>query len=147
MAYETLIVEIEDHIALIKLNRPDAMNALNTQLLGELSKALKAAEENEKVRCIVLTGSEKAFAAGADIKEMSEKSPSSRPSPRHVRRRGAADAALPQADHRRRVGLCAGRRVRTCHDVRFHHRRRHREIRPARDQPRRRGRESAAPSA
>jgi enoyl-CoA hydratase len=74
MAYETLIVEIEDHIALIKLNRPDAMNALNTQLLGELSKALKAAEENEKVRCIVLTGSEKAFAAGADIKEMSEKS-------------------------------------------------------------------------
>jgi enoyl-CoA hydratase len=74
MAYETLIVEIEDHIALITLNRPDAMNALNTQLLGELSKALKAAEENEKVRCIVLTGSEKAFAAGADIKEMSEKS-------------------------------------------------------------------------
>jgi enoyl-CoA hydratase len=74
MAYETLIVEIEDHIALIKLNRPDAMNALNTQLLGELSKALKQADENDKVRCIVLTGSEKAFAAGADIKEMSEKS-------------------------------------------------------------------------
>ena len=74
MAYETLIVEIEDHIALIKLDRPEAMNALNTQLLRELSKALKAAEENEKVRCIVLTGSEKAFAAGADIKEMSEKS-------------------------------------------------------------------------
>ena len=74
MAYETLIVEIEDHIALIKLNRPDALNALNAQLLGELSKALKAAEENDKVRCIVLTGSEKAFAAGADIKEMSEKS-------------------------------------------------------------------------
>lgn len=74
MAYETLIVEIEDHIALIKLHRPDAMNALNTQLLGELAKALKAAEENEKVRCIVLTGSDKAFAAGADIKEMSDKS-------------------------------------------------------------------------
>ena len=74
MAYETLVVEIEDHIALIKLNRPDAMNALNTQLLGELSKALKSADENEKVRCIVLTGSDKAFAAGADIKEMSDKS-------------------------------------------------------------------------
>ena len=73
MAYETLIVEIEDHIALIKLNRPDAMNALNTQLLGELGKALKSAEENEKVRCVVLTGSEKAFAAGADIREMAEK--------------------------------------------------------------------------
>ncbi|NKX45009.1 enoyl-CoA hydratase [Roseicyclus persicicus] len=74
MAYETLIVEIEDHIALIKLNRPDALNALNGQLLGELAKALKSADENDKVRCIVLTGSEKAFAAGADIREMSEKS-------------------------------------------------------------------------
>jgi enoyl-CoA hydratase len=74
MAYETLIVEIEDHIALIKLNRPDALNALNSQLLGELAKALKSADANDKVRCIVLTGSEKAFAAGADIKEMSDKS-------------------------------------------------------------------------
>ena len=74
MAYETLIVEIEDHIALIRLNRADALNALNTRLLGELATALKAADDNDKVRCIVLTGSEKAFAAGADIREMSEKS-------------------------------------------------------------------------
>ncbi|BDW87230.1 MULTISPECIES: enoyl-CoA hydratase [Roseicyclus] len=73
MAYETLIVDIEDHIALIKLNRPEALNALNSTLLAELAKALKAADENDKVRCIVLTGSEKAFAAGADIKEMAEK--------------------------------------------------------------------------
>jgi enoyl-CoA hydratase len=74
MAYQTLIVEIEDYIALIRLNRPDALNALNAQLLGELVDALKSADENDKVRCIVITGSEKAFAAGADIKEMSEKS-------------------------------------------------------------------------
>lgn len=74
MAFETIIVEVEDHVALIKLNRPDALNALNSQLLGELATALKDADENDKVRCIVLTGSEKAFAAGADIKEMSEKS-------------------------------------------------------------------------
>ncbi|MGG7645234.1 enoyl-CoA hydratase [Rhodovulum sp. YNF3179] len=74
MAYETLIVEVEDHVALIKLNRPDALNALNSTLLSELAKALKAAEDNDKVRAIVLTGSSKAFAAGADIKEMSEKS-------------------------------------------------------------------------
>ena len=74
MAYETLIVEIEDHICLIKLNRPDAMNALSSQLLGELSKAVQAADSNDKVRVIVLTGSEKAFAAGADIKEMADKS-------------------------------------------------------------------------
>jgi len=74
MAYETLIVEIEDHIALIKLNRPDALNALNAQLLEELGKAIRSADANDKVRCIVLTGSDKAFAAGADIKEMSDKS-------------------------------------------------------------------------
>ncbi|MDW4549258.1 enoyl-CoA hydratase [Defluviimonas sp. D31] len=74
MAYETLIVEIEDYVALIRLNRPDALNALNAKLLDELGDALAAADANEKVRCIVLTGSEKAFAAGADIKEMSEKS-------------------------------------------------------------------------
>lgn len=72
MAFETIIVDTEDHVTLIKLNRPDALNALNTQLLGELCTALEEAEANEKVRCIVITGSEKAFAAGADIKQMSE---------------------------------------------------------------------------
>ena len=74
MAYETIIVEVEDHVALITLNRPDALNALNDQLLTELVQALNEAQDNDKVRCIVLTGSEKAFAAGADIKMMSEKS-------------------------------------------------------------------------
>jgi enoyl-CoA hydratase len=73
MAYKTLIVETEDHVSLIRLNRPDALNALNSELLGELSTAIREAEANDKVRCIVITGSEKAFAAGADIKEMSEK--------------------------------------------------------------------------
>ncbi|MBO9452259.1 enoyl-CoA hydratase [Tropicibacter sp. R16_0] len=73
MAFETIIVDVEDHVALIKLNRPDALNALNSQLLNELCTALDEADANDKVRCIVLTGSEKAFAAGADIKEMSEK--------------------------------------------------------------------------
>jgi enoyl-CoA hydratase len=74
MAFETIIVEIEDEVALIRLNRPEALNALNATLLDELSSALAEADRNDKVRCIVLTGSEKAFAAGADIKEMSEKS-------------------------------------------------------------------------
>jgi enoyl-CoA hydratase len=74
MAYRTIIVELEDHVAVIRLNRPDALNALNTELLRELGAALAEAEANERVRCIVLTGSEKAFAAGADIKEMSTKS-------------------------------------------------------------------------
>ena len=74
MAYETLIVDVEDHVALIKLNRPDSMNALNAALLAELSDALKTAESNDKVRCIVLTGSEKVFAAGADIEELADRS-------------------------------------------------------------------------
>jgi enoyl-CoA hydratase len=74
MAYQTITVEIEDYVALIRLNRPEALNALNSQLVGELAGALSEADRNDKVRCIVLTGSEKAFAAGADIKEMAQKS-------------------------------------------------------------------------
>jgi enoyl-CoA hydratase len=74
MAYDTLIVEIEDYVALIRLNRPDAMNALNATLMRELAAAMTAAEANDKVRCIVLTGSDKAFAAGADVREMAGKS-------------------------------------------------------------------------
>ncbi len=74
MAYKNIIVETEDHVALVRLNRPEAMNALNLDLLDELGQALAEAQENEKVSCIVITGSEKAFAAGADIKMMAEKS-------------------------------------------------------------------------
>lgn len=72
MAYETINVDVQDHVCLIKLNRPEALNALNQALLTELCDALEEADASDKVRCIVLTGSEKAFAAGADIKEMSE---------------------------------------------------------------------------
>ena len=73
MGYQNIIVEISDYVALIRLNRPDALNALSSGLLTELTAALADADRNDKVRCIVITGSEKAFAAGADIKEMSEK--------------------------------------------------------------------------
>ncbi|MEL6642523.1 MAG: enoyl-CoA hydratase [Pseudomonadota bacterium] len=74
MAFNTLIVETEDHVCLITLNRPEQRNALSLELLGELSQALREAEENDKVRCIVITGSDKAFAAGADITEMAGRS-------------------------------------------------------------------------
>lgn len=74
MAFETIIVDTEEHVTTIRLNRPDALNALNSALLAELSAAIEDANANDKVRCVVLTGSEKAFAAGADIGEMSEKS-------------------------------------------------------------------------
>ncbi|MEM8538025.1 MAG: enoyl-CoA hydratase-related protein, partial [Pseudomonadota bacterium] len=74
MAYETINVDIEDYIATITLNRPDALNALNLQMLDEICTALEEADASDKVRCIIITGSAKAFAAGADIAEMSEKS-------------------------------------------------------------------------
>ena len=73
MTYETLLVETADATTLIRLNRPEALNALNTRLMAELTAALDAAEADEAVRCIIITGSEKAFAAGADIKEMAAK--------------------------------------------------------------------------
>ncbi len=73
MAYETIIVDVDDHVARITLNRPDALNALSDELLGELADAVTEAQKDDKVRCIVITGSEKAFAAGADIAMMAEK--------------------------------------------------------------------------
>ena len=74
MAYECILTEIDDHVGLITLNRPKALNALNAQLLCELADALTAMQADHTVRCIIITGSEKAFAAGADITEMSQKS-------------------------------------------------------------------------
>ena len=74
MAYECILTEIEDHVGLVTLNRPKALNALNAQLLSELGHALKAMQADHNVRCIIITGCEKAFAAGADITEMSSKS-------------------------------------------------------------------------
>lgn len=74
MAYETIIVDVENHVALVTLNRPDALNALNEELMKELAAALSDAQANDKVRCIIITGSEKAFAAGADIAMMKDKS-------------------------------------------------------------------------
>ena len=73
MAYANILVEITDNVGLIRLNRPQALNALNSALIGELNEALKAFADDPAIGAIVLTGSEKAFAAGADIKEMQEK--------------------------------------------------------------------------
>jgi enoyl-CoA hydratase len=70
MAYETVLVETKGRVGIARLNRPKALNALNAQLIAELSGALDAFEKDDGIGCILLTGSEKAFAAGADIKEM-----------------------------------------------------------------------------
>jgi enoyl-CoA hydratase len=73
VAYQTIIVEMEGHVATIRLNRPDALNALNHALLEELAEALGEMDASNRVRAIVVTGSDKAFAAGADVKEMAPK--------------------------------------------------------------------------
>ncbi len=65
----TVVVSREEPIAVVQLNRPDVLNALNEELMGELLDSLRALDDDEAIRCIVLTGNEKAFAAGADIKE------------------------------------------------------------------------------
>ncbi len=70
MAYETILVETRDRVGLITLNRPKALNALNALVMEEVVAAAQAFDENPRIGAIVITGSEKAFAAGADIKEM-----------------------------------------------------------------------------
>ena len=73
MAYENIIVETKGRVGLVTLNRPKALNALSSKLIAELGAALDAFEADDEIGAIVLTGSEKAFAAGADIKEMASK--------------------------------------------------------------------------
>jgi len=73
MAFGTIVAERHDAVVLIRLDRPQALNALNDQLMNELTAALDEAEADDGVRAVVITGSERAFAAGADIKEMQAK--------------------------------------------------------------------------
>jgi enoyl-CoA hydratase len=71
---ETILVETEGRVGVIRLNRPKVLNALNSQLMNEVTAALSALDANPKIGCIVITGSDKAFAAGADVKEMRSQS-------------------------------------------------------------------------
>jgi len=73
MSYENIIVERRGKVGLIRLNRPQALNALTSALIADLTKALDAFEADAAIGCVVITGSDKAFAAGADIKEMADK--------------------------------------------------------------------------
>jgi enoyl-CoA hydratase len=73
MAFDTILVETRGKVGLVTLNRPQALNALNAALIAELNQALDDFEANETIGCIVLTGSEKTFAAGADIEEMQDR--------------------------------------------------------------------------
>ncbi|WP_276498093.1 enoyl-CoA hydratase-related protein [Pontibacter litorisediminis] len=73
MEFILVTPQAQPHVALIQLNRPKELNALNLQLMGELRDALKELDENDQVRSIIITGNERAFAAGADIKQMAGK--------------------------------------------------------------------------
>ena len=73
MAYQNILVETRGKVGLVTLHRPQALNALNEALIAELNDALGGFESNPEIGCTVITGSEKAFAAGADVKEMAEK--------------------------------------------------------------------------
>jgi len=74
MAYENILVETKGGVGIITLDRPEALNALNSALVGDVGQALDAFEADAAIGCIILTGSAKAFAAGADITEMAPKS-------------------------------------------------------------------------
>lgn len=74
MPHELILTEIRVRVGLITFNRPQAMNALNHQLISEVMEALESFDRDESIGCAVITGNEKAFAAGADIKEMADKS-------------------------------------------------------------------------
>ena len=73
MAYETLILEHHETVMLIRLNRPKSLNAINNKMLTEICTVLKKSSNDSNVRVVMITGSEKFFAAGADIKEMEKK--------------------------------------------------------------------------
>ncbi|WP_236591284.1 enoyl-CoA hydratase-related protein, partial [Mycobacterium paraintracellulare] len=70
--YETILVEREERVGIITLNRPKALNALNTQVMNEVTSAAADFDDDPGIGAIIITGSAKAFAAGADIKEMAE---------------------------------------------------------------------------
>jgi len=74
MAYQNILVETRGRVGLVRLNRPQALNALNSALLAELGDAVDRFDADAQIGCMVITGSDKAFAAGADIKEMADKS-------------------------------------------------------------------------
>jgi enoyl-CoA hydratase len=73
MSFEHILVETKGHVGIIRLNRPQALNALNLKLKAELGEAIKTFDADPQIGCMIITGNEKAFAAGADIKEMADK--------------------------------------------------------------------------
>ena len=117
--YANILVETRGRVELIRLNRPQALNALNSALIEDLNQALGAFEADPVIGAVVLTGSDKAFAAGADIKEMQDKSFAEMFLGDFIGRWDAV-GARPQAADRRGRRLRARRRLRTGDDGRLH---------------------------
>ena len=99
-------------IGVITMNRPEALNALNDQVLKDLDAVLDAAEANDEVLVLILTGAGRSFVAGADIGQMKDFTPVQAKQFRHVRQQRVPEAGeLPQARHRRGKRLRSGRRL------------------------------------
>ena len=132
---DLVLAERDGAIAVVLLNRPDRLNALSDELMDELATTLEELDRDQSVRAIVLGGSERAFAAGADIGELAESSAIDLYYQRRVERWDLIRSPLDAAD-RRRVGLLPRRRLRARDVVRPDRRLRERGVRPARDRPR-----------
>ena len=146
MTYENILVETRGKVGLITLNRPKALNALSPELMSELTRALDAFEADDGIGCMVDHRQREGLRRGRRHQGDEGQVLHGRLQGRLHHRRMGARHALPQAGDRGGRRLRAGRRLRTGDDVRFHHRGRQREVRPARDQPRHHSRRRRHPA-
>ncbi len=135
MEFENVIVEKDAAIAVVTMNRPQALNALSYALVKDLSLAMQELDQDDEVRVMIVTGGEKVFAAGADIKEMAERGPFDAA---YSRAAGLSRSDQPNRQARDRGGqrFRSRRRLRARHELRHHYRLRVRALRPTGSQSR-----------
>ncbi len=131
MPYKCILLETDGAVGVITLNRPDALNAFSNQLMDELTDALKKMEADDEIGCIVITGSEKAFAAGADIKEMATKTYMDVFNEQFITRNWEETTRCRKPVIAAVAGYALGGGCELAMMCGLHHRRRQRQIRPA----------------